>query len=157
MLEFDWENSVGFWICSTSHLIRREMSKRLAVEGITLRQWEVLACLAIRPHINQTQLADFLGIEPPTLAGVLNRMERDGLITRRCCDEDGRRKITAVTDKAQQIWERACEVCHAVRADVVSGVNDEDVQTFLRVCEKMQENLGGLPASGEEADDLIAS
>lgn len=157
MLEFDWENSVGFWVCSTSHLIRRELSKQLAAANITLRQWEVLTCLAVRPHINQTQLADFLGIEPPTLAGILNRMERDGLITRRCCDEDGRRKITAVTDKAQQIWERGTEVCRAMRVQMTAGLHDDEIETFIHICEKMQANLGGLPEADEpEANGVMA-
>ena len=91
MLRYDFENSVGYWVCMTSHAIRRSLSVRLAEEGITLRQWEVLAWLACDGEVSQAELAECMGIEPPTLAGVLRRMERDGWLSRRCCENDRRR------------------------------------------------------------------
>jgi DNA-binding MarR family transcriptional regulator len=149
MLEFDWEQSVGYWVCSTAHLIRRELSKQLAQEGITLRQWEVLAWLSARGCASQVELAEYLGIEPPTLTGVLSRMEDDGLIYRKSCDIDGRRKTNHPTERAQRIWERASEICHRVRARAVANMSEAEVATFKRLCEQVQHNLGGLPALEE--------
>ena len=46
MLEHDDEASVGCWITSTAHSLRRSLSTELARANITLRQWEVLASIA---------------------------------------------------------------------------------------------------------------
>ena len=91
MLEFDFENSVGYWICTTSHALRRALEAELSQVDLTLRQWEVLACLACEEGLSQAEMADRLGIEPPTLAGVVRRMERDGWLERRSCCNDRRK------------------------------------------------------------------
>ncbi|MFN7806448.1 MAG: MarR family winged helix-turn-helix transcriptional regulator, partial [Planctomycetaceae bacterium] len=81
MLHYDFDQSLGFWVCGMAHALRREMNVELAREGITYRQWEVLVCLAFG-DTTQTEIANRLGIEAPTLVGVLERMERDGWLER---------------------------------------------------------------------------
>lgn len=91
-LDYDWENSVGYWICAASHSLRKALDSRLNKEGITIRQWEVLAWLSARGCGSQSEIADQLGIKPHTLVGVLSRMEKAKLITRRSSQEDRRKK-----------------------------------------------------------------
>ena len=71
MLEFDFEESVGYWVCATSHALRRSLDEELARENITFRQWEVLAWIAMSGELSQVELAERLGIEAPTLVGIL--------------------------------------------------------------------------------------
>ena len=92
-LDYDWENSVGYWICAASHSLRKALDSRLNKEGITIRQWEVLAWLSARGCGSQSEIADQLGIKPHTLVGVLSRMEKAKLITRRSSQEDRRKKL----------------------------------------------------------------
>ena len=80
MLQYDFDQSVGYWLTMATQSIRRVLSQRLVEQEVTLRQWEVLVWLARDPELSQSQLAECMGIEPPTLAGVVNRMERDGWI-----------------------------------------------------------------------------
>lgn len=154
MLEFDWENSISYWVCSTSHVLRRELSTRLAGEGVTLRQWEVLAWLSCKGCGSQAELAEYLGIEPPTLAGVLTRMERDGLLERKACNQDRRRNTIHPTEKAQAIWERATEICHQVRSRAIRGIPQADIELFKRVCGQIQANVSanGPVAAGKNGD-----
>ncbi len=107
MLEYDWENSVGYWICTTSHAIRRALSNRLAEERMTLRQWEVLACLSQRRNSSQAEIAECLGIEPHTLTGIVGRMERDGWVKRVGSPTDRRRYFILPTERGQEVWQRA--------------------------------------------------
>jgi homoprotocatechuate degradation regulator HpaR len=69
--------------------------------GLSDQQWRVLRVLveyAQRPGGTDTgevaQEAHLLG---PSLTGVLNRMERDGLVSRHRCPQDGRRTLVAAT------------------------------------------------------------
>lgn len=141
-MQYDFEQSVGYWITMATQSMRRAMSLRLAEEQITVRQWEVLAWLATNPELSQNQLAEHMGIEPPTLAGVVNRMERDGWIVKSNCEDDRRRCRLTPTDKAEEIWARAVTLCHEVRAIAIAGVTPEDLETFKRVCGRIRENLG---------------
>lgn len=141
MLRYDFENSVGYWVCMTSHAIRRTLSARLAEEGITLRQWEVLAWLACDSEVSQAQLAECMGIEPPTLAGVLRRMERDGWLSRRSCEDDRRRNRLEPTDKAEELWQRALMICQEVRAQAISGFTPAELSLLKKLCSDIRENL----------------
>jgi MarR family transcriptional regulator for hemolysin len=113
----------------------------LAKENITLRQFEVLAWIALEGEQSQVELADRLGIEAPTLAGILNRMERDGWLERYGCLEDRRRKRIRVTPKAEAVWARMAECCRRVRAEATRGISPEELANFKRICEQLRINL----------------
>jgi DNA-binding MarR family transcriptional regulator len=141
MLQYDFEGSVGYWVTMTSHAIRRAIDVELAKENITLRQFEVLAWIALAGEQSQVELAERLGIEAPTLAGILSRMERDGWLERYGCPEDRRRKRIRVTAKAEAVWARMADCCRRVRAKATQGVSEEELAQFKRICEQLRSNL----------------
>jgi MarR family transcriptional regulator for hemolysin len=141
VLKHDFEESVGYWICSTSHVLRRALDTELARENITFRQWEVLAWIAMCGELSQVELAERLGIEAPTLAGILSRMERDGWLERTCCSKDRRRKLINATEKAEEVWERALDCCRRVRQRAVTGITENELGQLKSICERMRENL----------------
>ena len=143
LLKYDFEESVGYWVGITTHVVRRALDVELAREGITLRQWEVLAWIAHDGELTQTQLAERLGIEAPTLAGVLSRMERDGWLARVSCPNDKRCKLIRATDKSEKLWNRMTTCCHRVREHAIQGISQEDLETLKRTCEAIRQNLDG--------------
>jgi DNA-binding MarR family transcriptional regulator len=142
---FDFEQSVGCWIAQTSHALRRALDDELAREGITFRQWEVLAWSGSSEALSQAELAERMGIEAPTLAGILSRMERDGWLDRSCCPKDRRKKRFRPSAKAEAVWLRMLECCHAVRARATDGLSVEDLAAFKRTCEAIRNNLSQVP------------
>lgn len=142
MLEHDFEDSVGYWVCMTSHALRRALDAELARENITLRQWEVLAWMAVEGEPSQVQLAERLGIEAPTLAGILARMERDGWLERFACPEDRRKKRIRPTEKAEAVWNRMVSCCHRVRQRATEGISADQLELFKSLCEQIRANLG---------------
>lgn len=142
MLQYDFDESVGCWIALTNQALRRAVATRLADEEITLRQWEVLACLALKGEdVPQVELAEMLGIEAPTLVGVLSRMERDGWLTREGCSQDRRRKLIRPTSKAESLWGRMVDCCHEVREKATQGITRQELATLQDICSKIRENL----------------
>jgi MarR family transcriptional regulator for hemolysin len=141
LLQFDFEDSLGYWVCSTSHAFRRALNAELAKEGITYRQWEVLARIALQGELSQTELADCLGIEAPTLVGILDRMERDGWLDRYSCPNDRRKKRIRATDKADAVWARMVDCAHRVRTKARQGLSQEDLEQFRSTCAKIRANL----------------
>ena len=107
MLDYDFENSVGYWICQASQVFQRAFNEELAPQGVTFRQAQVLGCLAFEGRLSQTDLADRMRIEPPTLVGILDRMERDGWIRRSGDASDRRRKELHLTRRGKKRLEAA--------------------------------------------------
>ena len=123
MLEYDFENSVGFWICQASHALQRAFNEELAPQGVTYRQAQVLGCLALEGRLSQTDLAERMRIEPPTLVGILDRMERDGWIRRDGDKTDRRRKLIAAPPAAKPVWTKIVAVAKRVRATATRGMS----------------------------------
>jgi DNA-binding MarR family transcriptional regulator len=142
VLEYDYENSVGYWVATANHAIRRALEAELARERITIRQWEVLTWLSLEGELTQAELAERMFVEAPTLTGILGRMERDGWLERRCCDDDRRCKRLRPTARAHEAWQRIAACGHRIRARATVGLADEELQALKAVCGKIRQNLG---------------
>ncbi len=141
MLEYDFQSSIGYWLCMCSHAYERAMNEELTVQGITYRQCQVLAWLALEGEQSQVELAQHMNIEPPTLVRVLDRMERDGLVSRTGCPDDRRRKMIKPLPKARPIWKKIIAVAENVRGRAIAGLTKQEVATLKKLLEKMQLNL----------------
>ena len=141
MLEYDFEESVGYWICMSAHLFERAMNEQLASQGITYRHVQVLGWLALVGNLSQTELADRMNIEPPTLVGILDRMEAQGWLAREADPEDRRRKIITPLPKAQQAWSKITASARRIRAQAVAGLDEHQVRTLKELLSVVRENL----------------
>lgn len=125
----------------TSVAMRRALTSELSAQNITLRQWEVLVCIVLEGELSQADVADRLGIEAPTLVGILDRMERDGWIERVGCPDDRRRKRIRTTEKSALVWNRMAECAHRVREKATRGFHPEELQQLKSLCERLRNNL----------------
>lgn len=153
MLQYDFENSVGCWLAMTSQAMRRNLANELASEGITSRQWEVLCWIAMEGELSQSELSDRIGIEAPTLVGVLDRMERDGWLERFSCPKDRRRKRMRVTPKAEEEWERITACAHRVCNLATQGISPEELKVLQSICERIRANVNGIKEDLESPTD----
>src|SRR5262245_25048784 len=135
--------------------MRRALNDELANEGITFRQWEVLAWIALEGELSQAELADRLGIEAPTLVGILDRMQRDGWLDRYNCPNDRRKKRIRATDKAESVWARMVECARKVRLQARGGLTQDELDQFKSLCERIRANLAQ-PNAVEAAADCPA-
>ena len=150
MLQYDFENSVAYWIFATAHDLACTINEEFAGLGITHRQWEVLAWISYLGELSQTELADKMGIEAPTLVGVLDRMERDGWIQRIPSETDRRKKLIRVTERVEPVWAQMVARGLAIRARAIEGVSEEQLKNLRETLGIMRKNLG-MPLSTAKA------
>lgn len=141
MLKHDFERSIGYWMVTTANALERALNEELAGHGITVRQWQVLAWLAIEEELTQAELADRMRIEAPTLAGILDRMERDGWVVRIGCPSDGRKKLVRPTERVEPVWNETVACVRRVRARATRGIDPERIEEVIDVLAAMQDNL----------------
>ena len=145
---YDFESSIGYWITMTSHCYQRTLNDELAPYGITFRQFQVLAWLAYDGELSQTELARRMMVEPPTLVGILDRMQREGWIERRNCALDRRRKRLALRPDAAPVWSKVVRCLTQVRAQATSGMSTREVATLKKLLAKVRGNLGEVLKGG---------
>jgi len=93
------------------------------------------------PEIGQARLAERLGVEPPTLSGVLDRMERDGWISRAPNPQDRRRNRISLESRVDPIWRRITECAERVRERAARGLSKTELDELRRMLEIVRGNL----------------
>jgi MarR family transcriptional regulator for hemolysin len=141
LLEHDFRSDVGYWVHVTAHRFERAMNAELAAEGITYRQCQVLAWLALEGEQSQVELARCANVEPPTIVRVLDCMERDGLIKRLPSPGDRRRKLIRPTRKAVPVWKRIVACANRVRGKAQRGLTKAEEKTLRRLLRVVHDNL----------------
>lgn len=141
MLQYDFDQSLGYWVVTTAQALRKALKVELGKQGITLRQWEVLAWLALQGEMSQAEIAECLGIEAQTLVGILDRMERDGWLDRHPCPDDRRKKRIRATEKSEAVWARMVDCAHEIRARATQGLSPDELTQFKSMCDRIRANL----------------
>jgi len=140
-LHYDFEESIGYWMFMTSRAWEQVLNEEMAPLGITYRQWQVLCWLALEGELTQTQLADRLRIEPPTLVGILDRMEKAGWIRRQPAPHDRRKNLIVASESVEPLWTKAANRARQVRARATAGLTAEELATVKNVMDRIQKNL----------------
>ncbi len=140
-LQYDFSNSIGYWVTSASLAIQRAVNDEVRPHGITSRQCHVLGFIALYGPLAQAELADHMGIEPPTLVGILDRMERNGWITREPCPHDRRKKVIWAAPAAEPIWEKIVSCAKAVRRRATAGLSPSELALLKQLLHRVQVNL----------------
>jgi MarR family transcriptional regulator for hemolysin len=141
VLQHDFEQSIGYWLTITTQAYHRAVSDELVPHGVTYRQSMVLGWLALEVELTQTELANKMMVEPPTLVGILDRMERDGWISRHNCPSDRRKNLIRANPAAEPVWEKIIECAMRVRARATEGLSERQLATLKRLLRKVGKNL----------------
>jgi MarR family transcriptional regulator for hemolysin len=80
-------------------------------------------------------------VEPPTLVGILDRMERDGWISRHNCPSDRRKNLIRANKAAEPVWEKIVACAMRVRERAAQGLSDDQLATLRKLLCRINENL----------------
>lgn len=142
MLEYDFHSDLGYWTHIAAHRFEWAVNAELADEGISYRQFQILAWLALEGGLCQAHLAQKMNVQPPTIVKVVDRMERDGLIVRCSSGGDRRKRIIKPTKKAVPVWKRIVKCVKRVRRAAEAGLSKEEVAQLRNLLERVHDNLG---------------
>ncbi|TWT29404.1 HTH-type transcriptional repressor NicR [Posidoniimonas corsicana] len=141
MTNYDFEDSIGFWLAVTHQAYTRRLESTLAPHGITYRQAQVLGYLALEGPLFQADLAAKMLIEPPSLVGVIDRMEAAELIERQPCPDDRRKKMIHPLPGSNQVWKKVTRCAKNLRTEASEGLSDREQATLKRLLKKVRDNV----------------
>jgi DNA-binding MarR family transcriptional regulator len=140
------EAASAFWINRASRLIMRRHETRLRPLGFGMGHLPVLFALDEATALSQKELAARARVEQPTMAEMLARMERDGIVAREPNPEDRRGSLWSLTRSAR---------ARLPEAKVALLRGEEEANAHLTKKEKAQliellkTVVAGLEADGE--------
>ncbi len=134
---------------SIIHLLHRasqRASEIFALEtrdfDLTARQYAVITTVAQHEGLSQTDLVRLTGIDRSTLADVVQRLLRRGVIQRQRTTRDGRTYAVSLSSDGRELLEAIKP--HARRADrtVLSCLGDEDGKQAAQVLSRLLRRSG---------------
>jgi MarR family transcriptional regulator, transcriptional regulator for hemolysin len=121
---------------------RAELDRRLAHLGLSQARWLVLLHVArMQEPPTQRELAQSVGVEGPTLARLLDSLEKQGFVKRLPVPEDRRAKKIVLTDEVQPLIQQIEAISAQMHHDLLSGIDESDLQTCLKVHQSILKNL----------------
>ncbi len=92
--------------------------------------------------VYQKDLEKSLNLRRATLSGILNTMEKNGLLVRVPSDDDARSKKIVLMDNTKSIFIKMRKKMIAATNIITRGISDDELKLFLNVIDKMKENIG---------------
>nr|WP_319216421.1 MarR family transcriptional regulator [uncultured Trichococcus sp.] len=137
---------LGFRIRSVWQQVKRLMNRHLTENdgyGLTGMQFAIVSFIAKESatrDVFQKDLEQKFDIRKSTVTGILNTMERDGLLLRETVPYDARLRKMMLTDKALQAKKNTEQVIDSVESQLSKGLTEEEITTFLSILEKISKN-----------------
>ena len=140
----------GKKINQISNRLRRRSRAIQEIIGISGAQGNILNYILVESQnrsVYQKDIEQEFGLRPSTATEALKSLEKNELIRREPDPEDGRYKKIVFTEKAEQIEAVLKSEIEESEMILLQGVTKEEQQEFLRIAEKMLQNLDTFPAN----------
>lgn len=134
----------GAWIIMLSHKVKKRLNEMTSDFGITGVQSRILGYILERCQegpVYQKDLEDVFGLSRSTATGILQLLEKNGLLTRESVSWDARLKSLVPTEKAAQVDAAMKKAVQDMEAEMIEGISPGQQQVFLEVAAKISENL----------------
>ena len=117
--EFLLENQLCFRLYTASRLVTKAYHLLLSEHGLTYPQYLVLLALWEKDAQPVNDIAKRLYLETNTITPLLQRMEKEGVLTRTKGTKDARQMIVTLTKKGKKLQDLLAEVPSTVGNAVI--------------------------------------
>ena len=150
MLREDLSRNFGFLLTDVARLMRTIYDRRVKSLGLTRSQWWVLNHLFRGDGVTQTELADTLEIEKPTLGRLLDRLQAKGWVRREADARDGRVWRVYLTAEVEPAMRTLRTVAAELRRDALAGLSAAERERFVDTLLGIRSNLVRMQGSAPE-------
>src|SRR5690606_7529983 len=126
------------------HLLRQLFQQHTAqwqhaLPELTKPQYAVMRAIAERPGIEQVDLTEAAVSTKATLAEMLSRMEKRGLVRRENDPLDKRRRFVFLTAQGEALLTTTMPLGNRVDEEFLGRLSEEEREQFTRLVRKMME------------------
>ena len=140
------ERDYGMWINILAHKMKKRFDAILSVLEITGVQSRIMHYIIRRcgeAPVFQRDVEEAFSLSRSTATGILQLLEKNGMIRRVRVEDDGRLKSLLPTERAVQTDARVRAGIDEMEALMTRGIFPGQMQLFLETAARMSENLDG--------------
>jgi len=134
------------------HLIRRlhQLSTRVFLQQVqdagyelTAVQFATLRAVQSNPMLDQAKIAAIVGYDRATIGGVIERLEKKGLLRRVVSATDRRAKEVVLSDKGETTLEALAPLVSDLQDDILETLSPKERAAFVALAQKiLRKELG---------------
>ncbi|MBB6246923.1 MarR family transcriptional regulator [Rhodanobacter sp. A1T4] len=144
--------SFGYLLNDVTLLIRKHFDRRAVKFGLTRAQWRAVKVLYHREGLRQTELAEFLEMEPIAVGRVIDRLQAAGFVERRPDPKDRRAWRLHTTEQARGVVDDMEVIGRGLRKDATRNIDYDELQQALAVITRIKDNLLALDQLTADAE-----
>lgn len=130
---FDIENWLPFLLAKSHQLTFGLMKSSVERFGLTPPQFATLSFLWKKDGLNQQELGNLMNVDRTTIGGIVERLEKLGLVKREEDSSDRRSQVVFMTPEGDRI-----------REEILHGLVKVEIAISERLTSEEQEQLGNL-------------
>ena len=136
-VERDRERQPGFLIRRLHQIHSALFAEESAGLDITPPQHGVLSVIALQPGLDQSAIAEEIGVDRATLASVVARLEAAGFVRRTISKTDRRQKLLNLTPRGRAILTRMQEPVQRAQERILEPLPLKEREQFLKLLNRL--------------------
>jgi MarR family transcriptional regulator for hemolysin len=134
------EEQFSVMLHNAARAYKQALDRRLKDLGVGQTGWMTIAFIARSDEpLSQIELAKRVGVEPPSMVPMIDRLVRHGLVSRQPSTVDKRVKFVLLTKSGAAIYKKIEIEADRFRAALLSKVNKKDLSLIVKFLEQVYE------------------
>jgi DNA-binding MarR family transcriptional regulator len=117
------------------------LSKNNRFGELSAPQMNMIMMIRVRQAVSVSELATLLGVSPPSVSTMVDRLVERGLLTRTPSDQDRRKVVIRVSPEALKVITRVEEMILGAFVELVEAVGPETTQKWCEVLRRVKQVL----------------
>ena len=138
------KKDVGKYLQMLSRQIKRRMDKSVSEYEITGKQVSILLYIyeeSKKRDVYAKEIEVAFDMRRASVTGILQLMEKNGIIKREENNQDARLKKLILTTKAKEVRNKLKKEIIQVEKILTKDISKKDLETFITIMQKMSFNL----------------
>lgn len=137
-MKYDIEQTVGFLLAKAHQRGFALFKERLDPYRLTPQQFCLLAFLWKQDALSQAELSDKTSIDRTTMGGLINRLQKDGLVERRPHPDDRRAYRICLTEPGKSLEQELGAIARSVREKFLAKLSAHEQHLLRDLLEKLR-------------------
>jgi len=135
--------SLMIWtrLAFTFNLIYQSVVEEFKKENITIPQFEIIACLNRKNGLTLSEIADRLLVTSGNITGIVDRLEREGIVFREREVKDRRVIRAKLTAKGAKIYKKIIPIYKKKVSEILQILTKDEMRSLQHFLKKIGNKL----------------
>ncbi len=150
-MKYPFSDTLPYFITQISTSMLEIVAKRFDQYGMSIPMYRALVTLRGGRVLTLSELSKIVSVDQSTLSRQVGAMVRNGLVTRRRSDDNGRIVLIEITPDGRRTVEGLLPFVQDLEKAALDSMQPDEIQNLKRSLKRLEENLA---AFRDEANSI---